>query len=446
MGLLTGRIERHLISHKDITKDKPIIEMPAPDRIYIPLVCGMATDFDILVKAGDHVDIGTMIARRKSMDVPLYATVSGTVVGTEKRMHASRRPQNHIVIENDHKDTFVPIVDTSNVDECSREELFERMKLIGLMGMGGSGFPTYMKYTKTDNIDTILINGVECEPYITSDHVTMKLHTKALFDGLKLMMRIADAQNGIIAIKEGKVELQKILEREVFNHPNIDIAIVKDVYPMGWERHLIRTVTEKLYDKLPSEVGIIVNNATTAIALSYGLREGKPVTHRLVTVSGDIANPCNVHVRVGTPVHDILEYCDIHDEGDFYLISGGPMMGLSLRNDLFVISSYMNAITIKRVPEDESAPCMRCGYCTLHCPQNLQPVRIMNAEKLMDTDLLRKLDVESCINCGFCSFICPSRIEVTGYIQMAKRRLQIEARKQQTAQKRRESQKKEVKS
>ena len=183
MSILSGKGKVKLDGQKGLTKDKPILTIDTPDVIYVPLVLGVATDFDVHVKEGDHVCIGTKLATRKSMYVPIYSPVSGTVKGIEKRMHASKRLQNHIVIENDHKDERVKAYEVSDPDHMSQEDIIKAIKELGIVGLGGSGFPTYVKYENVQNIETILINGVECEPFLTSDHVAMKRDIKALFDG-----------------------------------------------------------------------------------------------------------------------------------------------------------------------------------------------------------------------------------------------------------------------
>ncbi len=431
MSILSGKGKVKLNGQKGLTKDKPILSIEAPDVVYIPLVLGMATDFDVHVKEGDHVCIGTKLATRKSMYVPIYSSVSGTVKGIEKRMHVSKRLQQHIVIENDHKDERVKAIEVSNPDDMSQSEVFEAIKELGLIGLGGSGFPTYIKYSHPENIDTILINGVECEPFLTSDHLAMKRDIKALFDGTQFLMKAADAKKAIIAIKEHKPDLMEMLVEEAKNYPSIEPKEVPDRYPMGWERVLVETVFKKEYDKLPAEIGVIVNNSSTAIALSKGIRNGEPITHRVVTFSGNgVVNPQNVEVAVGTPVNYIIEKIggyieDPYDETEGFLLGGGPMMGKSVMNDTFVIYPYCNAITVLKKENIKPLPCLKCGECTLHCPAHLQPVRIMQGEKGANVELLEKLEVDRCVECGMCTYICPSKIEVTDMVAKAKRRVQL---------------------
>jgi len=426
--LLSGVGRAHLEGHKELSNTKPVIEMEVPDTVWIPLVDGAATDFEVLVQPGDHVEIGTMIARRKGMDVPLYASVSGEVKGQVKKMHPTRRQQNHIEIINDHKDTSVKVLDIEDPEAMSPEDIVNAIRTLGVVGMGGSGFPTYIKYSNVKNIETIIINGVECEPYITSDYMTMMTHARDLFDGAAFFMKAAGAPEAKIAIKTGHPELYDILLEEAKNHDNITPVLVPDVYPMGWERTLVKEITGRDYDRLPAEAGCVVSNAMSAIALSQGIRTGMPVTERIVTVSGDgVKNPCNVKVRVGTPANLVIEASGgyIDDDVEGHVIAGGPMMGKSISRDDFVISEYMNALTVLKHKEEHVTACMRCGECVLHCPMNLQPVRIMNAEQWGDAELLEKLAVMRCVECGMCSYICPSKIEVTDFVQKGKRRVTL---------------------
>ncbi len=427
MSFLSGLGRVKLDGQKGLTKDKPIKVIDAPECVYVPLVIGAATQFEIHVAEGDHVCVGTKLATRKDMYVPIYSPISGTVKGFEKRMHATGRPQNHVVIENDGQNETVKVLDIADVEAMSAQEIVDAMKEMGLVGLGGSGFPTYIKYGNVQNITTVVINGVECEPFITSDHVAMKRDVKALFDGVSLMKKAADASLAVIAIKKGKPDLLALLNAEVANYPGIEVKEVPDVYPMGWERTLVKQLTKKDYDRFPSEVGVIVNNASTAIALSKGIRNGEAITKRIVTVSGNgVKDPQNVEVVVGTPFNQIIEAIGGYaDAADGFVLSGGPMMGKSVMNDQFVISAYTNSVTCMIRENIESLPCLKCGECTSHCPAHLQPVKIIQAEKRADVEMLEKLDVMRCIECGMCTYICPSKIEVTDFVSKAKRRVNL---------------------
>lgn len=431
MFILSGKGKTHLDGQKGLTKDKPILEINAPDSVFVPLVVGQAIDFDVHVEPGDHVSVGTKLATRKSMYVPLYSPVSGEVKGIVKRMHATGRLQQHIEIVNDHQYESVKVLDIEDPDSLTSEEIVGAMKELGLVGLGGSGFPSYIKYGNTAAIDTILINGVECEPFITSDHVSMLRDIPCLFDGVEFMKKAANASKGIIAIKEHKPDLFAALKEEAAKHSNIEVVEVPDAYPMGWERTLVKQVTGKDFDRLPGEVGIIVNNSSTAMALSKGLRKGEGIVKRVVTFSGNaLNNPQNVEVCVGTPVNMIVQQLGGYkDVAQGVVLNGGPMMGGSVAQDTFVITPYTNAITVMEKDNTAPMPCLKCGYCIEYCPANLQPVKIMQAEKAADVEKLEKLEVMRCVTCGMCSYICPSKIEVTDMVSKAKRRYQLASAK-----------------
>ncbi|MBP6126082.1 MAG: RnfABCDGE type electron transport complex subunit C [Leptotrichiaceae bacterium] len=426
MNLLSGIGKIKLVGKKELTKEKEILSIPEPEKIYIPLIIGTSLDFEVHVEDGEYVKKGTKLATRKDLYVPLYSPISGIVKGIEKRMHTSGKVQNHLVIENDFECKETISFSYENVDKLTREELVSAMKEIGILGLGGSGFPTYVKYENAKDIDVVLINAVECEPYLTSDYKIMKKHAKELVDGTNLLVKAADSKKGIIALKVTNFNLLDKLKKEAEKYENIEIIGVPDAYPMGWERVLIREIFKKEYDRFPSEIGIIVNNATTAIYFSEALREKRAITHRIVTVSGEgIKNQENVYVPIGTSVDYIIEkiggYNEKYDE--LVVMGGGPMMGKSIANDKFVISSYSNSITVLPKEEIKELPCLRCGLCVEYCPAKIQPVQIMNAEKLKDLEKSEKACADKCITCGLCTFICPSKIEVTDWVGKAKDRV-----------------------
>lgn len=318
--------------------------------------------------------------------------------------------------------------EVKNSDSMSQEEVFNAIKELGIIGLGGSGFPTYIEYSHPQNIETVLINGVECEPSLASDHLTMKRDIKALFDGTQYLMKAAGAKNVIIAIKEHKPDLMELLVEETKNYSNVEPREAPDRYPMGWERVLVETVFKKEFDKLPAEIGVIVNNSSTAIALSKRIRNGGPITHGVVTLSGNgLKNLQNIEVAIKTPVNYIIEKLGgyIDDDCDGFLVGGGPMTGKSVVNDTFVICSHNNAITVTKKENIQPLSYLKCGERTLHCPAHLRPIRIMQGEKAGNVGLIGKLNVERCVECGMCTYICPSKIEVTDMVVKAKCRCQL---------------------
>jgi electron transport complex protein RnfC len=407
---------------KELTSDKEIIKLDAPSEIKIPLTTGNVS-CEAYVKEGDKVKVGTKLsARNDHFYVPFYSPISGTVKGIEKVMHSSLKKVDHLVIENDGKYEVEPPLKPLDFEKATHKELLEFVKEAGLVGCGGAGFPTYVKYMMPDKIDTLIINAVECEPFITSDYRGIYDNLDLFVHGVRAMYKLSGGKVGLVAIKEDKVDLISKLEEAFSKYPEIKVSKVPNVYPMGWERTLVYELVKKRYVKLPAEVGCVVSNATTAIALGDALINGMPITKKLITVSGDgINSPANVLAYVGTPVKELIKACGGYSGENTILIAGGPMMGKSMVSDEYVIELASNSATVlKDAPIDEIA-CLRCGRCSDHCPSGLQPVRINSAEKVKDLELLKKLSVMDCIECGLCTFICPSKIQVTEGIRKAKR-------------------------
>lgn len=421
MSLLTGPMHYHLNGHKDLTMHKDVLKEIVPDVVYVPLVNGNAP-CTALVQEGDEVKIGTKIAERNdNFYLPLFSPVSGKVKGIEKRMTAGMSQAEHLVIENDHKNESVQSFEPMDYEKASWEELQEFCKNAGMLGLGGAGFPTYVKYANPENVELLIINAVECEPYLTADYKNIEENAELLKVGALAFHKLSKAKQACIAIKEDKKEQIALLEK-TFAGTAIEVRKVPDLYPMGWERTLVYQLTKKRYERLPIEAGCIVNNAATAIAFGDALLNGKAITHKYVTVSGDgVGNPQNVYVPIGTTAHQIVESCGGYTSEDIMLVAGGPMMGKTINTDDFVIMPQSNGLTVLKNREEEEVKCLRCGRCTETCPSGLQPVRIGMVANIFDYDELLKLRVLDCIECGLCTFICPSKIDVTENVRKAKR-------------------------
>ncbi|MFV0479642.1 MAG: RnfABCDGE type electron transport complex subunit C [Anaerorhabdus sp.] len=421
MSFIIGPMRKHLEGHKELTNGSDVTRLIAPEVVFIPLVNGNSVA-ELLVSEGDKVKIGTKIAVCKgNFEVPLFSSVSGIVKGVKQVMHSSLKPVDHLEILNDGLDEKedLPKIDYTN---ASPAELVEFTKNSGIIGCGGASFPTYVKYLKPENLDTLIINAVECEPYITADYKEIKHAMDEFVVGVKMMMKMASAKKAFIGIKKDKKEFIALVQKAIQSDETIEVIGVSDVYPMGWERTLVYEITKKRYDRLPGEVGCVVNNATTAISLAQAALSHTPIVEKIVTVSGDgIKNPQNVLVRVGTPVSAIIHHCGGYAAEDVNLIAGGPMMGRTVTNDEFVVGPSNNAITVLINKDIPSMSCLRCGKCTDHCPAALQPVRINQAEKTKNFDMLNRLAVDQCVECGMCTYICPSKLDVTEGVRRAKR-------------------------
>lgn len=425
MSLFLGSMREHIPGHKELTEKSEVLHLMPKQNVYIPLVHGRSTDkdFNVLVSEGDAVKVGTKLAETKAgLYVPIYSSVSGTYKGTEKRMHSSMRPQVHMVIEADGKQESIQAFEPQDYTKLSRQECVDFVQQAGIIGLGGAGFPTYVKYGKPNGVDVVLINAVECEPFITADYRNVMDDPQVLVTGCLIMKKMAEVDQVYICIKESHPDLIEQVKKACANAQGVDVRPVPDVYPMGWERVLVREVLHKEYGNLPAEAGAIVDNATTAIAMAQAFTRGQAITQKTVTISGNgIKKPSNVSVPVGMPVNEIIEACGGYSCDSVRVIAGGPMMGKTLIKDEFVIDRAMNAITVLKHVEDDAIECLRCGRCSDHCPAGLQPVRISMAVKANDVDEMIKRGASSCIECGLCTYVCPSHINVTENVRKAKR-------------------------
>lgn len=427
MSLFKGPMRQHIQGYKDLTDHIDVMEVKPGKEVYIPLICGPSVNLDLLVKEGDRVCIGTKVAVCNERNVvPIYASVSGTVKGIQKIMHSSLKPVDHLVIENDEKYEKIQSFEPLDYKSADRSTLIDFMMNAGIIGLGGAGFPAYIKYKFAKDVQKVLINAVECEPFITADYKMIQAHKESFITGVMAMKKMAMAPEAVIAIKKTHPDLIAFCEEAVKGLDGVSVVGVPDVYPMGWERVLVREIMHKEYEKLPGEVGAIVNNATTAIAFGDALLHGTPIVSKTLTVSGNaVKNPVNVQVPVGVPASEVIQACGGYTCDNVKLIAGGPMMGKTIVNDKFVIDRNMNALTVLENKPFDSVACLRCGKCSDHCPAGLQPVRIAQAVKVKDKKAMEKLCAMDCIECGLCTFICPSRLDVTENVRKAKRQLML---------------------
>ena len=436
MGIFSSRGKRHLDGHKDLTHHDEFIDIRGSVKnIYIPLVLPNRKEIELMVKEGDSVKVGTRIGTRTDFYVPIYSPVSGVVKANELRFNATvGRPVNHVVIENDFKYAKLENVLNKVTLDSTQEEIFAAIKEAGLVGLGGAGFPTYVKYNNPKNIHSLLINAVECEPYLTTDYHAIKNDTEYLLKGAQLLVKALGAKEAVVAFKVKKDDMKAKIEELLPQYEGIRIVEVPDAYPMGWERTLIKQVFKKEYNMLPSEVGVVVNNAQTVISLGHALLDGEVLSKRLVTVSGNgVANPTNVICPIGTPASELVAACGGYVGEEIDLIPGGPMCGKAQMKEDFPIAPQIGSLTVLQHVKVESQACLRCGECTMHCPAGLQPVEIQIAVKKGDVQRMLDLKAKSCVECGMCSYVCPSHIEVTENMKKAK--LQIRLKEMKAAKK-----------
>ena len=429
--IISSKGKRHINGHKELTAHNEVIDLKNDKEIcqevYFPVLAPNGKEMEVLVKEKDAVKVGSVICKRNDFYVPIYSSVSGKVKGIKSLYNSALgRPCDHIVIENDFKYTKESLK-TIDYKTSDKETILNAIKEAGIVGLGGAGFPTYVKYSSNAVLNSLLINAVECEPYLTTDYITMKANVTYLLEGASILLKLSGATETVIAFKNNKKDLKEIIEKELGNYPTIRIVEVKDRYPMGGEKLLVKTVYKKTYDKLPSEIGVVVNNAQTVISVAKALIDGEVISERLLTVSGDAVNPTNVIVPVGTLAKNILERCGYTAE-EVCVLAGGPMTSKSNITDEFAIQTNNGGLTIMKKKVYETLPCLRCGKCIENCPAGLQPIQIKNAFDEKNVKDLQAFDCSKCVECGMCSFVCPSHIELTDALRKAKMYLRINAK------------------
>ena len=403
---------------------KEMLEFIKPQKIYIPLENKSGIKYKKLVNVGDYVFKGQVVAINESIDFPIHSSVSGYVVENESNELNTGKKVECIAIENDfkekYKDKLGSIKELSNY---SKEEFIELLKTSEITGLGGSDFPTFLKYNTDSKINYLLVNGVECEPYISCDKVVMSKYMEKILEAVDAILEIMKIKKAYIVVKSSNIESQKVINKYINTYPNIKLALMPDMYPAGWERNVVEVVLHKKYDKYPIEVGAIVSNVSTIYAIYDMLKYNTPLTERIITITGTgIRKPSNIKVKIGTKLSEIIEniegYKDIKKP---IFIAGGPMMGSSLPNDNLIVTKDLNCVLVIDDIELTNYPCIKCGKCTNVCPVHLLPVMIMN--NIGNEKKLKELMPQKCIECGLCSYICPSKIEVREYVRIAKGRV-----------------------
>ena len=421
MGKLTFRGGIHPYEGKELSKDHPIEKyLPKGDLVY-PLSQHIGAPSVPCVKKGDSVLAGQKIADAGGfVSVPLHASVSGTVKGIEKHLNATGSMVDCIVIENDQQYQEVEFT-PAKLEDLTKEEILNRIKEGGVVGMGGAGFPTHVKLAPKDpsKIEYILVNGAECEPYITSDYRRMIEEPEKVVKGLQVILTLFDSAKGYICIEDNKPDCIAKMKELVKDIDRIEVKEVMTKYPQGGERTLIYAVTGRKVNSsmLPADAGCIVDNVDTVCAIYMAVCKTTPLMRRIVTVTGDaIANPKNFSVLLGTNYQEVIEAAGGFKQDPEKVISGGPMMGMAMFTlDVPVAktSSAITCLTKDQVAEMEPTACIRCGRCVSVCPENLVPQKMMKAAMKHDLEQFKKLNGMECVECGCCSWICPARKQLT---------------------------------
>jgi len=421
----------HPDSNKEATAHIPILEMATPKRLYIPLQQHIGAPAEPVVRRGERVLKGQLLARSQGMiSAPVHAPTSGTIVGIGKHPapHPSGLPVRTVVIESDGKEEWVELPPSIDPFGLSPDEVALRVAEAGIVGMGGATFPSAVKLSlgKRYNLHTLVLNGAECEPYLTCDDRLMQEQAVDIIDGIRIMMHGLGVKKAIVALEGNKPEALQAMKRAAADFPTIDIVAVPVQYPMGSEKHLVQTLTgmETPAKGLTADIGIVVHNVATAHAVHHAVRHHRPLISRVVTVSGAaIQKPANVLVPIGTQVAELLELCGGYREEPSQLLSGGPMMGQPLPDTKVPIvkgSGAVLALSASEVAEQPVMPCIRCGACVTACPCGLVPLEMAAYSRKGDMDGANRIGLMDCISCGSCSYVCPSHIPLVQYFNHAK--------------------------
>lgn len=422
----------HPNEQKHLTENLPFESIPIPKQVIIPLEQHLGKPARPIVKKGTEVKSGEIIAEQNGfISSPIHSPVSGKVSRITIGATVSGFPKEAIVIESAEKNETV-LMPRLNPDTVTQEEIRERVKLAGIVGQGGAAFPTYVKLSPPPDkkIDIVIINGCECEPYLTRDYRYMIERTDDLISGLKLIMKSVAAEKGVIGIEDNKLEAIKKLKEAVKNIPNISIEVFKTKYPQGAEKMLIKAVTGKEVPpgKLPFDVGVVIQNIGTSIAVNDAIVKGEPQLIAALTVSGlGINQPKNLIVPIGTPLADVFEYCGGIKENAVKVVVGGPMMGVAQYDfsaPVMKATSGILVLTDKEVNDFEETPCLRCGKCVDVCPLNLIPTKLARLSSLDRFDDAEKLGITVCMECGTCTYTCPANLPLVQWIRFGKQRVQ----------------------
>ena len=419
-----------------ITAEVATVVAPLPQQAIFPLSQHIGAPAKPVVNRGDKVKVGTLIAEANGfVSAPIYSSVSGTVLKVDTAIDATgyRKPAIYINVEGDEWEEGIDRSETLETldkhPELTPEEIVNRIKVAGVTGMGGAGFPTFIKLCPppTAKAECVILNGVECEPYITSDYRLMMEHADEILVGLDLLMKGAKVERGYIGIEDNKPEAIKLFEQKTANDPRVEIVALAKKYPQGGEKQLVDAVINRQVPAppaIPVNVGAIVQNVGTAFAVYQAVMKNKPLFERYTTVTGkQLKNPGNFLVRMGTPMRELIDLCGGMPEGDNKVLAGGPMMGKSVVSTDVTVCKGTNSITILTDADAHrkaAQPCIRCGKCVSACPMGLEPYLLATLSSFKEWERLEAEHVTSCISCGSCQFTCPSHRPILDNILQGK--------------------------
>ncbi len=415
-----------------ITSSKEIKRMSVPKTVYVPIAQHIGIPSEIIVDRKDKVEIGQVIAKSGGfVSSNIHSPVAGTVTKLDMIVDSSGYKKQCIVIRTDPKNESnleVPEFPLKKEITQSPKEILRQITDYGIVGLGGATFPSHVKLNinKDKPIDCLVINGVECEPYLTADHRLMLEKANEIVVGIQILMRALNIEKAVIGIENNKKDAIEVLKQATEPDKRISVAALKVKYPQGSEKQLIRAILKREVPKggLPMDVGVIVHNVGTIFAIYQAVQHNQPLMERVVTVTGKkLDNPSNFWVKIGTPIKDLVEEVGGVPEGTRKIVNGGPMMGKAIKNTDVPITKGTSGILIiseEEASRKEPKNCIRCSQCVFVCPMGLEPHLLMNLSEKGMYERAAKEDTMTCIECGSCSYVCPSHRPLLDYIRFGK--------------------------
>lgn len=416
------------VPHNKFTVSSPLVECPTPDVVYIPMCQHIGKPAAPIVTVGQRVKAGTLIGKADGfVSANIFSSVSGVVIAVEKRKTPFGAPCDHVVVENDGKNETESL---PTLTDRSRESVLRRIQEAGIVGLGGAGFPSHVKYAPKTPVDTYIINAAECEPYITCDHRLLLEYTEAVLRGAMIFCELLGLKRYFIGIEDNKSDAVAELRRKAaeLGIP-ADVVVLKSKYPQGAEKQMIYAVTGRKVPTggLPSDVGVVVGNVHTAYSAYHAVEHGTPLYMRATTVcGGGIQKPANLWVRTGTLYSHCIEFCGGEKTDCVKTVSGGPMMGFALDGGMYSVTKTTGALLFLSAEEAHTSGCnvcINCGKCAKACPMNLMPMYIDLYTQRGDYRSAVKYGALNCIECGCCAYSCPSKRQIVQSVKLCKKKI-----------------------
>jgi electron transport complex protein RnfC len=407
-----------------------VSDFPLPKKLYIPLQQHVGKPAEPLIKVGDTVLKGQLLAYSQgAISAPVHAPSSGVIVDVNEypAPHPTALPIRTIVLETDGLEQWQTVEVPSDPFALSPEEIDLRVGAAGIVGLGGATFPTAVKLKigRDNQVQTLLINGAECEPYLTCDDRLMQERAEQIIDGVRLMLHAMRSNHAVVAVEDNKPAAFQAMQTAAKPYQQIDVIQIPTRYPMGWDRQLIRYVTgrEIPVGSRSAELGVTIHNVGTAYSVHKAIRHGQPLVSRIVTVAGGaVSFPMNVEVPLGTLISEVFAFCGVDSEKTARIVMGGPMMGDALPQSTLPVvkaTSGVLALTATELKNTQQQPCIRCASCVTVCPVGLRPLDMANNIRTNQLDTAVEIGLKDCISCGCCSYICPSNIPLVQYFKYA---------------------------